>query len=135
LQTTVRDIVADQLGRAVANDLLITASDAIRDASLRIFDRSFAITTWLQMVAIGIGLFGIASSFSAQVLTRQREFGMLMHLGYTRGQLQRMVTAEGLIWSVIGGFVGAALGLIVSAVLVFVVNPQSFHWTMDWQIP
>ena len=135
LQTTVRDIVADQLGPAVANDLLITASDAIRAASLRIFDRSFAITTWLQMVAIGIGLFGIASSFSAQVLTRQREFGMLMHLGYTRGQLQRMVTAEGLIWSVIGGFVGAALGLIVSAVLVFVVNPQSFHWTMDWQIP
>jgi len=49
--------------------------------------------------------------------------------------LSAMVTAEGFIWSLIGGLVGAALGLVVSAVLVFVVNPQSFHWTMDWQIP
>jgi putative ABC transport system permease protein len=131
----IRAAVAAAAGQAIAADLTITQSAQIRAASLTIFDRSFAITRWLQLVAIGIGLFGVASSFSAQVLSRQREFGMLMHLGYTRGQLSAMVTAEGFIWSLIGGLVGAALGLVVSAVLVFVVNPQSFHWTMDWQIP
>ena len=131
----IRAAVTAAAGEAIAADLSITQSMQIRAASLTIFDRSFAITRWLQLVAIGIGLFGVASSFSAQVLSRQREFGMLMHLGYTRGQLSAMVTAEGFIWSLIGGLVGAALGLVVSAVLVFVVNPQSFHWTMDWQIP
>ena len=29
----------------------------------------------------------------------------------------------------------AALGLAVAAVLVFVVNPQSFHWTMPLVVP
>jgi hypothetical protein len=51
--------------------------------SLRIFDRSFAVTYWLQAVAIGIGLFGVAASFSAQVLARRKEFGLLAHLGLT----------------------------------------------------
>ena len=47
----------------------------VRAASLRIFDRSFVVTYWLQGVAIAIGLFGIAASFSAQVLARRKEFG------------------------------------------------------------
>ncbi len=59
----------------------------IRATSLRIFDRSFAVTYWLQAVAIGIGLFGVAASFSAQVLARRKEFGLLAHLGLTRRQI------------------------------------------------
>ena len=61
----------------------------IRATSLRIFDRSFAVTYWLQAVAIAIGLFGIAASFSAQVLARRKEFGLLAHLGLTRRQIAR----------------------------------------------
>ncbi|MBG6071252.1 ABC-type antimicrobial peptide transport system permease subunit [Polaromonas sp. CG_9.7] len=49
----------------------------IRTTSLKIFDRSFAVTYWLQGVAIAIGLFGVAASFSAQVLARRKEFGLL----------------------------------------------------------
>ena len=107
----------------------------IRAISLRIFDRSFAVTTWLQMVAIGIGLFGVAASFSAQVLARQREFGLLAHLGLTRRQILGVVALEGLAWTALGAIAGLLLGLAVSVVLVHVVNPQSFHWTMDLVLP
>ena len=107
----------------------------IRAISLRIFDRSFAVTTWLQMVAIGIGLFGVAASFSAQVLARQREFGLLAHLGLTRRQVLGVVALEGLAWTSLGALAGLLLGLAVSVVLVHVVNPQSFHWTMDLVLP
>ncbi|MGC4365996.1 FtsX-like permease family protein [Hydrogenophaga sp. R2] len=107
----------------------------IRAISLRIFDRSFAVTTWLQMVAIGIGLFGVAASFSAQVLARQREFGLLAHLGLTRRQILGVVALEGLAWTALGALAGLLLGLAVSVVLVHVVNPQSFHWTMDLVLP
>jgi putative ABC transport system permease protein len=107
----------------------------LRAVSLRIFDRSFAVTYWLQAVAIGIGLFGIAASFSAQVLARRKEFGLLAHLGLTRGQVLRLVAAEGAAWTAIGSAAGLVLGLAVSVVLVHVVNPQSFHWTMDLMVP
>jgi putative ABC transport system permease protein len=107
----------------------------IRATSLRIFDRSFAVTYWLQAVAIAIGLFGIAASFSAQVLARRKEFGLLAHLGLTRTQVLRVVAAEGAVWTAAGALLGLLLGLAVSVVLVKVVNPQSFHWTMDLLLP
>ncbi|HET7795850.1 MAG TPA: ABC transporter permease [Rhizobacter sp.] len=107
----------------------------LRAVSLRIFDRSFAVTYWLQAVAIAIGLFGIAASFSAQVLARRKEFGLLAHLGLTRSQVLTVVAAEGAVWTATGALLGLALGLAVSVVLVKVVNPQSFHWTMDLLLP
>ena len=132
VRKAVREVAAEQ----GASDLLEFASAGqIRAISLRIFDRSFAVTYWLQAVAIGIGLFGVAASFSAQVLARQREFGLLAHLGLTRRQILGVVALEGLAWTVLGALAGLALGLAVSLVLVHVVNPQSFHWTMDLTLP
>jgi len=113
----------------------VATSGQIRAVSLRIFDRSFAVTRWLQAVALAIGLAGIAASFSAQVLARRREFGTLQHLGFTRRQVLAMVALEGALWSVVGAVLGLALGLAVSVVLVKVVNPQSFHWTMQMSLP
>ncbi len=107
----------------------------IRAISLKIFDRSFAVTYWLQAVAIGIGLFGVAASFSAQVLSRRKEFGLLAHLGLTRRQILGVVALEGTAWTTLGAMAGLGLGLVVSVVLVKVVNPQSFHWTMDLMLP
>ena len=111
------------------------SSREIRAVSLKIFDRSFAVTYWLQAVAIAIGLFGVAASFSAQVLARRKEFGLLVHLGLTRRQVLGVVAGEGLAWTAAGAVAGLGLGLAVSVVLVHVVNPQSFHWTMDLAVP
>ncbi len=113
----------------------IATSGELRAFSLRIFDRSFAVTRWLQGVALAIGLAGIAASFSAQVLARRREFGTLQHLGFTRRQVLTLVASEGALWSAVGAALGLALGLAVSVVLVKVVNPQSFHWTMQMSVP
>jgi putative ABC transport system permease protein len=115
--------------------LEFAAPGEIRALTLRIFDRSFAVTYWLQAVAIAIGLFGIAASFSAQVLARRKEFGLLAHLGLTRSQILAVVAAEGAVWTAAGAALGLLLGIAVSVVLVHVVNPQSFHWTMDLLLP
>lgn len=133
VQQAVRGLAEQQSG---AGALLELASvSQLRATSLRIFDRSFAVTYWLQGVAIAIGLFGVAASFSAQVLARRKEFGLLAHLGLTRRQILAVVAGEGAAWTVIGALAGLALGLAVSTVLVYVVNPQSFHWTMDLMVP
>ena len=134
LQQRLRALVEAQAPGAGA--LLEFASvGALRATSLRIFDRSFAVTYWLQAVAIGIGLFGVAASFSAQVLARRKEFGLLAHLGLTRRQILTVVAGEGAARTLIGSLAGLLLGLAVSVVLVHVVNPQSSHWTMDLMLP
>ena len=115
--------------------LEFSSAREIRAISLKIFDRSFAVTYWLQAVAIGIGLFGVAASFSAQVLARRKEFGLLVHLGLTRRQVLQVVASEGAAWTLLGAMAGIALGLAVAVVLVHVVNPQSFHWTMELVLP
>ena len=133
VQRAVVALAEQQSGAAGLVEL--ASARQIRALSLTIFDRSFAVTYWLQGVAIGIGLFGVAASFSAQVLARRKEFGLLAHLGLTRRQILTVVAGEGAAWTLIGSIAGLALGLAVSVVLVHVVNPQSFHWTMDLQIP
>jgi putative ABC transport system permease protein len=133
LQQAVRELAQAQSG---AGELIeFAASSQIRAVSLKIFDRSFAVTYWLQAVAIGIGLFGVAASFSAQVLARRKEFGLLAHLGLTRRQILALVAGEGAAWTLAGAIAGLGLGLAVALVLVHVVNPQSFHWTMDLALP
>lgn len=107
----------------------------IRAFSLSIFDRSFAITYLLEAVAIVIGLFGIAATFSAQALSRAKEFGMLRHVGISRRQVLAMLAAEGLLLAGLAIVAGFVVGWLISLVLVFVVNPQSFHWTMQMHMP
>jgi putative ABC transport system permease protein len=107
----------------------------IRALSLKIFDRSFAVTYLLEMVAIVIGLFGVAATFSAQTLARIKEFGMLRHIGVTRRQILAVLATEGGLLTLAGILVGFLLGWCISLILVFIVNPQSFHWTMQLHMP
>lgn len=132
VQQSIGQRLQSQSGAPMAE---MASSSQIRAISMRIFDRSFAVTYWLQAVAIGIGLFGVAASFSAQVLARRKEFGLLAHLGLTRSQVLAVVAGEGLAWTAAGAVAGLLLGLGVSLVLVHVINPQSFRWTMDLHIP
>ncbi len=113
----------------------IASTATLRQLSLKIFDRSFAVTVYLQAVAIAVGLVGVAASLSAQVLARRKEFGLLAHLGLTRRQIVALVGAEAAAWLAAGTLLGLVLGLAMAVVLVHVVNPQSFHWTMPLQIP
>ena len=107
----------------------------IRQISLRIFDRSFAVTYVLEIVAIVIGLIGIAATFSSQAIARTREFGMLRHIGLTRRQILQMLALEGALLTALAIAVGLVTGLVVSIVLIEVINPQSFNWTMDFNAP
>jgi putative ABC transport system permease protein len=107
----------------------------IRAMSMKIFDRSFAITYLLEAIAIVIGLFGVAATFSAQTLARAKEFGMLRHVGVTRKQVLAILAIEGGSLTALGIVTGFVLGWVISLILVFVVNPQSFHWTMQLHMP
>jgi len=107
----------------------------LRRLALTLFDRSFAVTYLLEAVAIVVGLAGVAATMSAQTIAREREFGMLRHLGVTRGQLMQMLAIEGAIVGLTGALAGIGLGLVLAQVLIQVINPQSFNWTMSTRVP
>ncbi|MEO8224729.1 MAG: FtsX-like permease family protein, partial [Gammaproteobacteria bacterium] len=130
------DVIRDLKHTVPSGDAVqFNATGEIRALSLRVFDRSFAVTYVLEVAAILIGMIGVAATFSAQAITRTREFGMLRHVGVTRGQVLRILALEGLLATGHALVVGLVTGLLVSLVLIRVVNRQSFHWTMDFAAP
>jgi len=132
----VADQVAEALKGTAAPGALETAHPGlIRGISLRIFDRTFAVTYLLEAIAVGIGLAGVAASFAALAAARRREFGMLRHLGVTRRQIGWMLTLEGALAAGVGVLGGLLAGGAIALVLIEVVNRQSFHWSMDIQVP
>ncbi|WP_017668315.1 ABC transporter permease [Sandarakinorhabdus sp. AAP62] len=132
---TVQAALQAALPAAVQGQAQFGRPAEMRAVALTIFDRSFAVTYALEAIAIIIGLIGVATSFSAQVLARMREFGMLRHVGVPRRQILQMLGLEGAGLGLIGALSGLSLGLVMALVLVRVVNPQSFHWTMDLALP
>jgi putative ABC transport system permease protein len=60
---------------------------------------------------------------------------MLRHLGVTRGEIGRMLAVEGAALGAVGVVTGLLVGGVVSLILIYVVNRQSFHWTMDVHVP
>ena len=130
------DRVADALAALAGPGLLeIARPGEIRATSLRIFDRTFAVTYVLEAVAVAIGLAGVAASFAALTSARRREFGMLRHLGLTRRQIGWMLAQEGALAAGIGVLGGMLAGFAIGLVLIEVVNRQSFHWSMDLHVP
>jgi putative ABC transport system permease protein len=107
----------------------------IRQISLHLFDRSFQVTYLIEWAAVAIGLLGLATTFSAQAVARTREFGMLRHLGVTRGQVLVLLAAEAALVTALAAALGLGAGLGIAWILVDVVNPQSFHWSMDLRVP
>ncbi len=134
-ETTMTEALAALQQLPFGSALEITQSQHMRASSLAIFDRSFFITYILEVVAVIIGLLGVAASFSAQMLARTKEFGMLRHIGVTQRQIMFMLAAEGCFLTVLGVVLGFVLGLSISFILIFIINPQSFHWTMQLYMP
>ena len=113
----------------------ILTSTAVRERSLKIFDRAFAITYALEAVAVIIGLMGVSFAASSTALARRAEFGMLRHIGMLRRQVIGVLASEGILLSIFGVAYGLILGAMLSLVLVFVVNRQSFNWSIDLAVP
>ncbi len=113
----------------------ITTSSALHERSLQIFDRAFAITYALEAIAVIIGLTGVSFAASSTALARRAEFGMLRHIGMLRRQIVEMLADEGILTSIFGVIYGLALGVALSVVLVYVINRQSFNWSIDLSVP
>jgi putative ABC transport system permease protein len=102
---------------------------------MQIFDRTFSITWALEAVAILVAMLGAANSLLALVLDRRRELGLLRYLGASGGQIRGMILTEAAFLGLFATILGLALGFALSLLLIFVVNKQSFGWTIQFHPP
>jgi putative ABC transport system permease protein len=107
----------------------------LRQLVVEIFDRTFAITYALDVIAVTVAVLGIISTLFALVLERRREFGLLRYLGVSRAQVRQIVLTEGAGIGVLGAVGGAAVGMLLALLLIFVINRQAFGWLIELHVP
>ena len=120
---------------AASQDLVIRSNRDLRDASLAIFDRTFAITAVLQWLALAVAFVGVVAALMSLQIERKREFAVLRAEGLTPGQLWRYITLQTGVIGAGAGLLALPLGVLLAFVLVFVINKRSFGWTLELDVP
>jgi putative ABC transport system permease protein len=124
-------LIAEVRARLDADDVVLVRSNrALREASLRVFDRTFEITRVLRVFALIVACFGVAGALMAVALERGRELATLRALGATPAQVVEISVLETGVLGALAGALAVPLGLVLATVLVFVINRRSFGWTM-----
>ncbi|MDY6790750.1 MAG: FtsX-like permease family protein [Thermodesulfobacteriota bacterium] len=106
----------------------------LRTEILKIFDETFAITTVLLFIAPLIATMGIATTLAIMVLDRSQQMNILVAVGADTNQIRGIVVWESLLMVIVGEIAGVVCGLILSYLLIFVINLQSFGWTFIYNI-
>jgi len=116
--------------------VLIFANGDLRNQAVQIFDRTFAITYALEAVATLVAVMGVAGALLALVIDRRRELGLLRYLGASSEQLRKLIVSEAGLLGLLANLSGVVLGFFLSLILIFVINKQSFGWTirLHWAV-
>jgi len=126
----------EDLQRRFGDRLDMFAGRNLRAVVLKIFDETFAITTVLLLIALVVAALGITTTLTVLVLERTRELNTVYAVGGSLGQIRGMILWEAVFMVTVGEIGGLLCGFILSYLLVFVINRQSFGWTflygVDW---
>ena len=131
------DETVNALRRAFAGkgQLLISSNRGVRRNALEVFDRTFAITVALRLLATLVAFVGILSTLMSLQLERAREIGVLRATGMTRRQLWGLTLLETGLLGTSAGIVAMPTGYILALILVYIINLRSFGWTLSMQLP
>ena len=113
---------------------VIRSNRTLRDGSLEVFDRTFAITGVLRALAFVVAFIGVLSALMALQLERARELGVLRANGLTPGQVWGLVTAQTGLLGTVAGLLAMPAGVILAVIMIFVVNRRSFGWTLQMEL-
>ena len=128
------DAVAARLRRGHPG-LQIRSNGALRAQVTTIFRQTFALTYALEAIGLVVAVLGLAQGLTGLALARRGEIWSLRALGATRSDLTFILMLEGLGVALAGLLAGLGLGLLLARILVDVLNPQVFGWTLSFAVP
>jgi putative ABC transport system permease protein len=108
----------------------IQAQRRIRESSLEVFDRTFAITGVMRLLVLAVAFFGIYAAFAALQLERGREVSLLRCLGARPLHIGGVVLGQTALLGVVTAVMAVPLGMLLGHVLAHVINRVSFGWTL-----
>jgi len=130
------DALKDRLATCCSDELEMISGRGLRTAIMNIFDETFSITTILLVISLVVAGMGMAVTLAVLVMQRTREFNTLIAIGAARGQIRSMILWEAFLMVTAGEIAGLMCGFLLSWLLVYVINYQSFGWTflyrVDW---
>ena len=127
--------VIDTLQAELADyDLLVQDNEGLRNGALEVFDRTFAITIALRLLATIVAFIGILSALMALQLEHTREYGMMRANGMTGCQLTVFTMIQTGLMGLVAGILALPIGAVLSLVLIYVINVRSFGWTMQFTL-
>jgi putative ABC transport system permease protein len=130
------DAVRSAIERATAGQrVTINSNSRLKAGAIKVFDRTFAITYALEAVAVVVAVMGVAGALLALVIDRRREFGLLRFLGASTQQIRKLILVEAGLLGLLANIAGLVLGFVLSLLLIFVINKQSFGWTIQFHWP
>jgi putative ABC transport system permease protein len=133
--TDVDSVVADLRGQLKSFPAVqVNASAALRKDALAVFDRTFAITTAMQLVTTIVAFIGVLSSLLALQLEKEREIGILRALGLNLAEMRRLTLWETGLLGASAGILALPTGYILAWILIFIINQRSFGWTLQMQV-
>jgi putative ABC transport system permease protein len=129
---TVRTGIEQAVG---GRSVLIADNRFLRDQAILVFDRTFMVTYALEVISVLVAVIGVAGALLALVIDRRREFGLLRFLGASTGQIRKWIMVEAGLIGLLASVAGFLLGVALSFILIYVVNKQSFGWTIQFHWP
>lgn len=130
------DELSEELKTALSplQSLVIRPNQALRQEVLAVFDRTFAITGAMQLLATVVAFIGILSALLSVELERQRELGILRAVGMSIRQLWGLMMLETGLIGATAGVLAMPSGLILAVILIFIINQRSFGWTLQMDL-
>jgi putative ABC transport system permease protein len=125
---TVRELRAKLAG---IQGVIVRPNAELRSDALAVFDRAFAITGALQLLAAIVAFIGVLAALLSLQLERAREMGLMRAVGLTVQQLRGLVFLETGLMGSVAGLLAMPTGLALAIVLIFIINRRSFGWTMQ----
>jgi putative ABC transport system permease protein len=130
---TVRAAILSEAGNR--HRLSVSTNPMLRREILAIFDSTFSITTALELIATVVALLGVAATLVTLNLERRHELTLLRLLGAERGQVRGIIVLEAVLIGFVALGIGLAVGMALSFLLIYVINVQSFGWTIQFHVP
>lgn len=121
--------------RARFPGLDIRSNRELRDVAISIFEQTFSITHALELIGIFIAIVGLALALTNILRESARELLTMRQLGMTRREMATTTATEGAGIALVGLLGGLLMSLAFGYLLVFVINKQSFGWTLQFSVP
>lgn len=115
-------------GRSVADQATVKAE------SIRIFNRTFAVTSALNAFTLGVAGIALLTSLLTLANSRLPQLAPLWAIGITRPRLAAIELTKTLSVALFTALLAVPLGLLVAWCLIAIVNVKAFGWRLPFHV-